>query len=319
VRNDFFGTPIPTLRFGAGVNVPGATQAALVNSFEASQIAGDPTGQLLPEPVTPWAGVFDDPNALYQGYSSVHSYHHSGYDPSFLDLTTTLISAFTVGTGSGANVADALGGNLGVEYTATGSGFIAFGTFTAATTNRIAYIEFDLKQGSSLPIPTLDFRITNNANSADIAVRRLISIPAYWKRIRVPFSLPSLASTYNLAVFNIVGYSAGVATKFQVARIRVYHAHEPIHTGAVYLENIATFNPPNLADGAGTTTTVTVTGAALGDYAIASFSLDLQGITVTAYVSSANTVSVRFQNESGGALDLASGTLACRVFKYLAN
>jgi hypothetical protein len=46
-----------------------------------------------------------------------------------------------------------------------------------------------------------------------------------------------------------------------------------------------------------------------------SFSLDLQGITVTAYVSAANTVSVRFQNESGGTLDLGSGTLRVRVRK----
>lgn len=77
----------------------------------------------------------------------------------------------------------------------------------------------------------------------------------------------------------------------------------------------ATFNPASLADGAGETTTVTVVGAALGDYAIASFSLDTQGITITAWVSAADTVSVRFQNESGGLLDIGSGTLRCRVIK----
>jgi hypothetical protein len=38
-------------------------------------------------------------------------------------------------------------------------------------------------------------------------------------------------------------------------------------------------------------------------------------MTLTAWVSAANTVSVRFQNESGGALDLASGTLRVRVEK----
>lgn len=79
------------------------------------------------------------------------------------------------------------------------------------------------------------------------------------------------------------------------------------------LSGSATYDPPSLVDGQGTTTTVTVTGAALGGFARASFSLDLQGITVTAWVSATNTVSVRLQNESGGTLDLASGTLKARV------
>ena len=78
----------------------------------------------------------------------------------------------------------------------------------------------------------------------------------------------------------------------------------------------ATYNPPNLGDGAGATTTVTVAGAALGDHVDSvSFSLDLEGITVTGYVSASDTVSVRFQNESGGTLDLGSGTLRVRVRK----
>jgi hypothetical protein len=85
--------------------------------------------------------------------------------------------------------------------------------------------------------------------------------------------------------------------------------------GSKVLNGSATYDPPSLADAAGATTTVTVTGAALGDFALASFSLDLQGISVTAYVSATDTVSVRFQNESGGTLDLSSGTLRARVWK----
>lgn len=91
-----------------------------------------------------------------------------------------------------------------------------------------------------------------------------------------------------------------------------------IETGRSFslaLTGQATFDPPSLADGVGTTTTVTVTGAVLGDIATCSFSLDLQGITVTSYVSAANTVSVRFQNETGGVVDLASGTLRARVMR----
>jgi hypothetical protein len=82
---------------------------------------------------------------------------------------------------------------------------------------------------------------------------------------------------------------------------------------SVWLTGSATYDPGNLTDGAGETTTVTVTGAALGDFAQASFSLNTSGITITAWVSAANTVSVRFQNESGGTLDIGSGTLRVRV------
>lgn len=80
-------------------------------------------------------------------------------------------------------------------------------------------------------------------------------------------------------------------------------------------EFTTTYNPPNLADGAGTTTTVTATGVdpAAGYYALPSFSLDTQGVILYAWVSAANVVSVRFQNESGGTVDLAEGTLKVKV------
>jgi hypothetical protein len=80
------------------------------------------------------------------------------------------------------------------------------------------------------------------------------------------------------------------------------------------LEGSKTYNPINIPDGFGSTTTVDVAGAVLGDFAIASFSLDLQGITLTAWVSAADVVSVRLQNESALAVNLASGTLRVRVF-----
>jgi parallel beta-helix repeat protein len=79
--------------------------------------------------------------------------------------------------------------------------------------------------------------------------------------------------------------------------------------GACNASGSATFNPGNLVDGAGETTTVSVVGAMLGDFASASFGADLQGITLTAWVSATNVVSVRFQNETGGDLNLASSTL----------
>lgn len=72
------------------------------------------------------------------------------------------------------------------------------------------------------------------------------------------------------------------------------------------------FNPGSLANDIAETTTVTLAGIELGDYVRAAFSLDLGGILLTAYVSAPDTVTCRFQNETGGVVDLGSGTLRVR-------
>lgn len=76
-----------------------------------------------------------------------------------------------------------------------------------------------------------------------------------------------------------------------------------------------TFDPGSIAAAGTETTTVTVTGAALGDYASASFSLSQAGLNLTAYVSAADTVTCVFSNPTAGAVDLGSGTLRARVRK----
>lgn len=81
----------------------------------------------------------------------------------------------------------------------------------------------------------------------------------------------------------------------------------------------ATLDAGSLVDGAGETDDVTVPGVALGDMVLGvSLSVDEASLTVTAYVSAANTVSIRFQNESGGTVDLASATLRMVVARSLA-
>jgi len=80
----------------------------------------------------------------------------------------------------------------------------------------------------------------------------------------------------------------------------------------------ATLNASSLADGAGETNTIAVPGVALGDIVLnISMGVDVSGISVTPYVSAANVVSIRFQNESGGTLDLASTTVKCVVARLV--
>ena len=81
---------------------------------------------------------------------------------------------------------------------------------------------------------------------------------------------------------------------------------------------VATLNASSLADGAGETNTITVQGVKLGDIVMnISMGVDVSGISITPYVSAADTVSIRFQNESTGTLDLASTTIRCVVVRLV--
>jgi hypothetical protein len=72
----------------------------------------------------------------------------------------------------------------------------------------------------------------------------------------------------------------------------------------------ATLDSGNLIDQAGANDNVTVPGVALGDMILGfSFGVDLAGMTVTAYINAADTVTIRVQNESGGTINLASTTI----------
>jgi hypothetical protein len=81
-------------------------------------------------------------------------------------------------------------------------------------------------------------------------------------------------------------------------------------------QGTATYDPASIAAGAvGAAQTMTVSGAALGDLVEASFSLDLQGVGINAWVSAADTVKYQFRNPTAAPIDLGSGTVKCRVKK----
>lgn len=81
----------------------------------------------------------------------------------------------------------------------------------------------------------------------------------------------------------------------------------------------ATLDAGSLVNGAGETDDVTVPGVALGDMVIgASLGVDLVGLTVTGYVSAANTVNFRIQNESEATVNLAAATLRIVIARSVA-
>ena len=87
---------------------------------------------------------------------------------------------------------------------------------------------------------------------------------------------------------------------------------------AKYLSATTTWDPGNLAaDGDVTATTITVTGAAVGDLAVASLdSIGANSLLLHAHVQAADTVRIILMNKTGGAHDVASGTLRAGVWKH---
>jgi len=81
------------------------------------------------------------------------------------------------------------------------------------------------------------------------------------------------------------------------------------------LSSITDLHFAEIADGAGDTTQIAITGAALGDYVMIGCEADLQDQVLTAYVQSAGKVDVRLQNESGGAIDLTEIAFYIKILK----
>jgi hypothetical protein len=125
--------------------------------------------------------------------------------------------------------------------------------------------------------------------------------------------LRNLSTSGNL-VLNAVCRTAGSSNATSIDANGNKVVNSVVNDGTYYGEGSATWDPGSLVDGAGeTSAAVTVTGAQLGDMVSASFSKDLSGITLTGWVSASNTCYARLQNETGGTIDLASGTLRIRA------
>jgi hypothetical protein len=85
---------------------------------------------------------------------------------------------------------------------------------------------------------------------------------------------------------------------------------------AGYLEGSSTWNPASMGTSVAdaTSTTVTVAGAKLGDFATASLGVDVVDCVLDAQVTAANTVSVTLNYCHDTTVDLASSTLRVRVY-----
>jgi hypothetical protein len=124
----------------------------------------------------------------------------------------------------------------------------------------------------------------------------------------------------------VAGYYGGWVIKTPVAgwRAWVRNGNRVLYyTGSAWallatpkIDATTTWNPGAITNSSGALSpAITVTGAALGDFAMVAAPYDLQGLDAGAYVSAANTVKIRLSNLTGATVTLASGTWRVRVVK----
>lgn len=78
----------------------------------------------------------------------------------------------------------------------------------------------------------------------------------------------------------------------------------------------STWDPASISDGDEVAVEVTVPDAQLGDFALASLSVDIADLQLSADVTAANTVTCVLSNSTGGAVNLAESTLRVKVIPY---
>jgi hypothetical protein len=76
------------------------------------------------------------------------------------------------------------------------------------------------------------------------------------------------------------------------------------------------WTPGTIANGASAFTTVTVTDVVLGWIAVASFSLSIANMSISAQVTGASTVTVVITNNTGSSVTLGAGVLRVLVIPY---
>ncbi len=226
------------------------------------------------------------------------------------------LSSWTTSSASVSAITDARGGQNAYTVTATGSsGNVQRGLVLGnIIVGELAWIEIDLKKSGTLPVSHAAVSVRDNVGA--VFHTQTFELGTNWRTVRFPWVPGQNAAALSLSV-DVVGYSAGVATNYDIGCPRVYHAQTPVSRDTNALANSKTWDPASIANGASATTTVTVTGATLGDFVVPSFSLSLGGLSLSAYVSATDTVTVVLTNNTGGPVDLGSGTLYVKVLRNL--
>lgn len=268
----------------------------------------------------PSLGVVTDSFGLNAGNPFHRNDFESGYDPAYTPLDTDASFQINLMTAVNAVVTpttDSTGDNNAgaVAYSADGDAAYIFGRTLAVTPGRMAWFEIDVQQGASQSLSAIRVDFQNTLDVTQIGFRRFIALPPTWQTVRFSF-VPRVVGPYNVLI-HPVGYVAGVTQNALIGRAHFRHAVEPVHPGAYYMQASKSYTPGAIGGNASVTSTVTVPGAANGDFVVVSSILSLLGATISASVSAANTVTFVIFNPTGSVITLGATTIYARVFRRI--
>lgn len=186
---------------------------------------------------------------------------------------------------------------------------------------------------------------TCNINCVSASPRDINCQTAYfWEELAEDFTMPAATGTASMAMCNSAHYVTGGyvwlktcgwleitakpndntltvrnnGTTGNVAALTVIPAETqfcflPPPEKTRWLEGEILWNPSTIADGNEEAKEIVVTGAALGDFVLVSFDLDLTDLALTGSVTAADTVTAVLLNNTGGDITIGSAASLVRA------
>lgn len=179
--------------------------------------------------------------------------HGNDGEASFVDLANGLglnaASGLTAFNSTISATTDIYGGNTAASVSMTSSvgGFLLALTAGNIVVGKQFIIEIDVKLSSALPVSAMSLNVSQN--STNFQFYRSFRLGSNWKTLRFLGFSRTTSGYYYLQGAGL-GYSAGVATNFDVGRVRIYYATDPVNHGHVKTHGNGSWNGPHMIMGA---------------------------------------------------------------------
>lgn len=196
-----------------------------------------------------------DYQGFIQGTSESLLTHNSLSDDASYSPLANFVGYADISVAGGASkvaVNDIYGTNRAAEITVTDAlgSSAAYGALASTVdSGQITWLEFDCKRSASNSVTHIQVDVRSYSTGMT-AVKRTIFLQNAWKTVRIPFLFPNTTSTGTWQVrFKAFDYTAGTATSFDIGRIRVYHARQPMNGNRISTIGDGTWSGEHLVMG----------------------------------------------------------------------